>query len=131
MNECRPDPSFDPASVQHMLNKWVIGAVAGTAETIEKALAEYRFNDAAAAIYQFSWGTFCDWYLEFTKPILQENGHPFADETRKTTAWVLDQILLLLNPFMPYITEYLYEELAERTEDKLLMEKAGRLMVII
>lgn len=124
MNECRPDPSFDPASVQHMLNKWVIGAVAGTAETIEKALAEYRFNDAAAAIYQFSWGTFCDWYLEFTKPILQENGHPFADETRKTTAWVLDQILLLLNPFMPYITEYLYEELAERTEDKLLMEKS-------
>jgi valyl-tRNA synthetase len=78
-------------------------------------MAAYKFKEAAGAIYQFVWGTFCDWYLEFTKPVLQAGGEEAA-EIRKTTAWVLQQILLLLNPFMPFITEELHEALLGQKE---------------
>ncbi|MCB1552070.1 MAG: class I tRNA ligase family protein, partial [Alphaproteobacteria bacterium] len=79
--------------------------------------------DAAIAIYQFVWGTFCDWYLEFTKPLLgeQNTNDSSKQETRDTTGWVLDQILILLNPFMPFITEELYESIAVRPKNQFLM----------
>jgi valyl-tRNA synthetase len=121
MNACAPRAGFDPATVEAVPNKWIIGAVAEARAAIDTAIAEYRFNEAAGAIYQFTWGTFCDWYLEFTKPILQEEGHALADETRAVTGWVLEQIFIMLNPFMPFITESLYAQLAERKEgDRLL-----------
>ncbi len=121
MNGCTPVESFDPASASYVPNKWIIGAVSDTSDAIEKALESYRYNDAAAAIYQFTWNTFCDWYLEFTKPVLEQGG-AVADETKAVTGWVLDQILTLLNPFMPFITEELYESIAERSDKKPLME---------
>jgi len=113
MNDCRLDPAFDPASVQYIPNQWIISALTETTATIERAMDEYRFNEAAAAIYHFVWGTFCDWYLEFTKPVLAEDSARAA-EVRLTTGWVLDQILTILNPFMPFITEELYEPRPEQ-----------------
>lgn len=126
MNGCNPNPDFTPDQAQQTVNKWIIGAVMDAQKAIDKNIAEYRFNDAAAAIYQFVWGTFCDWYLEFTKPLLGEGNTNDAlkQETRDTIGWVLDQILVLLNPFMPFITEELYASIAVRPKDSLLMGQA-------
>ncbi|MDB5490809.1 MAG: valS [Micavibrio sp.] len=121
MNHCKPDADFNPLDVEATSNKWIIHQVTELKAAIEQGLGAYKFNDAAGAIYHFIWGTFCDWYLEFTKPIIQSEGHALAEETRKTTAWVLDQALLLMNPFMPFITEELYNEMAERPLNKMLI----------
>lgn len=123
MNECKLSPSFDPAAVQGVLNRWIISEVAQLTDSINVSMTELKYNEGAAAVYQFIWGTFCDWYLEFTKPILQGGGdEALADETRKTTAWVLDQALVLLNPYMPYITETLYRQIAERKPGEMLLK---------
>lgn len=116
MNDCRPDPAFDPGKVAYVPNQWIVSEVVKTRRAIDQALESYRFNDAANAIYHFTWGTFCDWYLEYTKPVLgeREASDSRAIETRATTAWILDQILSLLNPFMPFLTEELYENIARR-----------------
>ncbi|MFA7275953.1 MAG: valine--tRNA ligase [Pseudobdellovibrionaceae bacterium] len=123
MNGCNPNPDFTPDKATQTVNRWIISAVMDAQKEIDKNMAEFRFNDAAGAIYQFVWGTFCDWYLEFTKPLLGEGNSNAAlkQETRDTIGWVLDQILVLLNPFMPYITEELYESIAVRPKDALLM----------
>jgi valyl-tRNA synthetase len=113
MNECHPVAGFDPAKVTLSVNRWAVGELALTAAKIGEALDALRFNEAAVAIYQFAWGSFCDWYLEFTKPLLAEGGEA-AVETRATTAWLLDQILVLLHPIMPFISEELYENLGDR-----------------
>jgi len=118
MNGCKAPAGFDPSSVKYTPNQWIIAGVAQTQATIDKALGAYKFNEAANALYQFIWGTFCDWYLEFTKPLLQEES-AHQDEIRHTTGWVLSQIYLLLNPFMPYITEELAEKMLD--VDGLLM----------
>ncbi len=119
MNDCLPDPSFDPQSVTYTPNKWIVNEVANTAKTIGNAIETYKFNESAGAIYQFVWGTFCDWYLEFTKPVLSA-GDERAEETRKTTGWVLEQILLLLNPFMPFITEELHKSFGSEDGKRLI-----------
>ena len=89
------------------VNRWIIGETAATARRIEEALSAYRFDEAANAIYQFAWGSFCDWYLELIKGQID-------DETRTVAGWVLDQILVMLHPFMPFITEELWHALGER-----------------
>lgn len=123
MNGCNPNFDFTPDQATETINKWIIGELLNTKKGIEQHLEDYRFNDAANVIYQFVWGTFCDWYLEFTKPLLGEGNTNGAlkQETRDTIGWVLDQILILLNPFMPFITEELYESIAVRPKDALLM----------
>lgn len=123
MNGAMPRAEFKPETAKHTINTWIIGAVMDAQKAIDKNIEEYRFNDAAGAIYQFVWGTFCDWYLEFTKPLLGEGNSDDAlkQETRDTIGWVLDQILILLNPFMPFITEELYESIAVRPKESLLM----------
>lgn len=121
MNGCQPQAGFDPSSVAHPVNKWIMGAVGECSDAIEKALAEYKFNDAANAIYQFVWGNFCDWYLEFTKPLLAGDDERLKEEIKGTTGWVLDQILLLLNPFMPFVTEEIYATIAPRPAGKKLL----------
>ena len=90
-----------------------------TTRKVDQALTDYRFNEAASTLYHFVWGTFCDWYLEFTKPLL--NDEDARLETQATTGWVLDQILLLLNPFMPFVTEELFAKLTERQEGERLI----------
>jgi len=93
---------------QNTLNKWIIGETAKTLETVDEALEAYRFNDAALALYAFTWGTVCDWYVELTKPILQGDDAAAKAETEQTLAWVLDQCLIMLHPIMPFITEELW-----------------------
>jgi valyl-tRNA synthetase len=110
MNGCVLDPGFDPASSREKVNRWIISRLAETARAVEAAMVDYRFNEAANAIYHFLWGEFCDWYLEFTKPILGGDDAAAARETRAATAWVLNQVLHLLHPFMPFITEELWQQ---------------------
>ena len=177
MNECRVDQNFNPKSVNSTLNRWIVGKVAEAEAAMTGALDAYRFNDAAAALYAFTWNTFCDWYLEFAKPIFilgrtgqdlidkvkqisdqrdhverakivtfvddflknepikrdafRQAGIPLGsenledtfrdyiiacDETQKTTAWVLDQIITLLHPIVPFITEELWQTRADRAQ---------------
>ncbi|KAF0146630.1 MAG: valyl-tRNA synthetase [Rhodospirillaceae bacterium] len=114
MNHCHPVPGFMPGTVTSTLNRWIIGKTSEAGRKVTEALASYRFNDAAQILYTFTWNTFCDWYLECAKPTLQAGD--VQGETRATTAWVLDRILILLHPFMPFLTEELWGQLApERT----------------
>ena len=112
MNRCLPQPGFVPANLSLTVNRWIVGALAGAGDRVSAALEVFKFNEAASALYQFTWGTFCDWYLEFTKPILTGGDAAAQAETRAVTAWVLDQLLILLHPVMPYITEELWERLS-------------------
>jgi valyl-tRNA synthetase len=109
MNECIPDNNFDPKKCKLTLNKWIVGKTAEAVKAMEIAIESYRFNDVANTLYQFTWGTFCDWHLEFSKPMFQGENEEEKVETRATTAWVLDQILHLLHPIMPFITEELWK----------------------
>ena len=110
-----------PVTPNATLNKWIIGETARVREEVDAALATYRFNDAASALYAFVWGKVCDWYVELSKPLLQdgEGDSEVAKETRETMAWVLDQCLILLHPLMPFITEDLWNQTAKR--DKMLV----------
>jgi len=110
MNECKPVDGFDPSSVKSVLNKWIIGKVVDAERRTRAAIDSYRFNDIASAIYQFTWGTYCDWYLELLKPVLQGDDGEAKEEARATAAWALDQILLLAHPVIPFITEELWQK---------------------
>ncbi|MDY0874182.1 valine--tRNA ligase [Dongia rigui] len=122
MNECKADPSFDPAKVSAAVNRWMIGRLAACAQAIDQAMAQYRYNDAAGALYRCIWNEFCDWYVEFTKPIIQGDDERLKAETRACTAWVLGQLLHLLHPFMPFITEELWPQLGEANTSLLIGE---------
>ncbi len=95
-------------------NKWIIGETAKVLAEVDDALENYRFNDAASALYAFVWGRVCDWYVEFSKPLFDSQDADTIAETRATMAWVLDQCLILLHPIMPFITEELWGTLAKR-----------------
>ncbi|MBI5163347.1 MAG: valine--tRNA ligase [Magnetospirillum sp.] len=116
MNGCAPVAGFDPAAGEETGNRWSVGTTAEVADKVAQALEAYRFDAAAGTAYHFVWGTFCDWYLEFAKPIFGGENAAAQAETRATTAWALDQILHLLHPFMPFITEELWAQLGERGE---------------
>jgi len=113
MNECEGRVDFDPGKVTTTLNRWIISELVKTEEMVRLGIEAYRFNDAASALYQFVWNVYCDWFLEFAKPVFGGAEGPAKTETRETAAWVLDQILLLLHPFMPFITEELWARVAE------------------
>ena len=98
------------------VNKWIIGETARTREAVDAAMSDYRFNDAASALYSFVWGMVCDWYVELSKPLLLDGDEVQKAETRATMAWVIDQCLLLLHPIMPFITEELWATLAPRAK---------------
>ena len=119
MNECVRQFDFDPAGVQHTLNRWIVGETERAAVAVTQGLEGYRFNEAAGAIYEFVWGVYCDWYLELIKPILAGDDEEAKAETRNCAAWVLDQCLKLLHPFMPFITEELWAHMVEHGEQRL------------
>jgi valyl-tRNA synthetase len=112
MNRCTRQEGFDPKRLGGTVNRWIAGEVERAAAAVTTGIEGYRFNEAAGAVYEFVWGTFCDWYLELIKPILEADDEAAKAETRATTAWALDQILKLLHPFMPFITEELWDRLA-------------------
>ncbi|PXW73802.1 valyl-tRNA synthetase [Blastomonas natatoria] len=105
------------------VNRWIIGEVVETVAALDKALGDLRFDAAANAIYHFVWDQFCDWYLELIKPVLSAEGDAGeAAETRAVAGWVLDQILVMLHPFMPFITEELWHALGERSGDLIVAQ---------
>jgi valyl-tRNA synthetase len=120
MNECATLADFNPSSVKETINQWIITQLADTLATIEQAIDDYRFNDAASTIYQFVWNLYCDWYLEFTKPVLLGNDSAAKKETQATVAYVRDEILKSLHPFMPFVTEELWQVTANGPRQSLL-----------
>ena len=121
MNECHPVEGFDPSSVQLTLNKWIVGKVVEAERAMSGAIDTYRFNDAASSIYQFTWNTFCDWYVEFAKPMFMGDDENARAETQATAAWVLDQILLLMHPITPFITEELWTKLSDKRTSSIMI----------
>ncbi|HEY5336931.1 MAG TPA: valine--tRNA ligase, partial [Rhizomicrobium sp.] len=113
MNGCVTQPGFDPAAVKLTINKWIIGEARNALTDVTRNIEDLRFNEAAGAAYRFVWDVFCDWYLEFAKPLFTGSDEALKAETRATAAWVRDFILKLLHPFMPFITEELWERTAE------------------
>ncbi len=114
MNGCLRVEGFDPKTAKETLNRWIAHETAKTSREVTEALESFKFNDAAAAVYRFVWNVFCDWYLELSKPVLTGPDGPAKSETRAITAWALDEILKLLHPFMPFITEELWRVTAEQ-----------------
>lgn len=102
--------SLEAPAATSAVNRWIIGEVSATLAKLDKAFEELRFDGMADAIYHFVWDQFCDWYLELIKGQID-------DETKAVAGWVLDQILVMLHPFMPFITEELWHALADRPYD--------------
>ncbi|MCC3304973.1 valine--tRNA ligase [Sneathiella sp. HT1-7] len=120
MNECKVPDGFDPFTVKETINQWIVGETVKCEAAVRAALESYRFNDASNAIYAFTWNVFCDWYLEFAK--LPFQGDDKA-ETQATAAWAFDQILKILHPFMPFVTEELWGSVAaERSSDLIVAD---------
>ncbi|QAY75457.1 valine--tRNA ligase [Sphingosinicella sp. BN140058] len=103
--------ALEPPAAEHPVNRWIVGETVKTIQALDLALAELRFDESANTLYHFVWGSFCDWYLELIKPLL---AGPEGAETRAVAGWVLDQILVSLHPFMPFITEELWHALGDR-----------------
>ncbi|APR52993.1 valine--tRNA ligase [Sphingomonas koreensis] len=114
---------IEPPVATLAVNKWIVAETVATVQAMDLAFADHRFDEAANAIYQFTWSRFCDWYLELIKPVLQTEGAEGAEETRLVAGWVLDQILVLLHPFMPFITEELWSKLGDRPDYPLITAK--------
>jgi valyl-tRNA synthetase len=114
MNNCVAVQGFDPHSNRETLNRWIGHELAGARREITEAIEAYKFNEAAAAVYRFVWNIYCDWYVELAKPALTGPDGPVKDETRAMVAFVRDEILKLLHPFMPFITEELWQVTAEQ-----------------
>ena len=113
VNECRRVEGFDPASVELTINRWIRGELAKVTAEVSAALDAARFDEASQALYRFVWNVFCDWWLELAKPTLNGSDEAAKAETRAMGAWLLDQCCVLLHPFMPFITEELWAELAK------------------
>ena len=112
MNECVRVAGFDPGAVKLTVNRWIVGETVKCARAVTAALEACAFDDVATALYRFIWNVFCDWYLELAKPVLNGDDHMARAETRATAAWALDEMLKLLHPVSPFITEELWAELA-------------------
>jgi valyl-tRNA synthetase len=123
MNGAAFDPGFDPRGCRETVNLWIASATRDCAAAVTQALEAYRFDEAANRLYAFVWGSFCDWYLEFTKPILQGDDATAQIETRATIGWVLAQIVHLLHPIMPYVTEEVWAQLGGTGAGMLLTTK--------
>jgi valyl-tRNA synthetase len=113
MNGCATLPGFEPDDVEEVLNRWIAHETARTVGEVTAAIEAYKFNEAASAVYHFVWNIYCDWYIELAKPVLLGPESPAKTETCATVAWARDQILALLHPFMPFITEELWKVTAE------------------
>lgn len=109
MNECAYEAGFNVESVQSPINQWILSHLSTVIKQMTEALNGYRFHDAAQILYQFVWSRFCDWYVELAKPMLMDVQPKIQQETRKTVAWVFNHILRLLHPFMPFVTEELWQ----------------------
>ncbi|MBJ6986989.1 MULTISPECIES: valine--tRNA ligase [unclassified Devosia] len=124
MNEARRVAGFDPKTNKLALNRWIVGSTVRALADVRKGIEDYRFNEAANSAYDFVWGTFCDWYVEFAKPVFSGEDEAAKAETRATAAWALDQILIMLHPMMPFVTEELWAktgEFGDKRESMLIL----------
>ncbi len=121
MNECRSRPDFDPRTCQQAVNQWAIGEAVKTCQQVTENIEKYRFNDAAEAIYKFAWNSYAAWYIELIKPIMNGEDEAAKDETRAAAGWILDQVLKLLHPFMPFITEELWAKTSDHRGTQLIL----------
>ena len=110
MNDAAYGPEFDPAANANRVNRWIVSQLAQLEPRVRAAIEGYRFNEAAHELYQFVWHSYCDWYLEFAKPLLQSDDPGVLAETRATALWTLHRALAMLHPFMPFLTEELWEQ---------------------
>ncbi|WP_040674053.1 valine--tRNA ligase [Nitrobacter sp. Nb-311A] len=122
MNECVLPPDFDATAAKETLNRWIVHETARATCEVTEAIESSRFNDAAGALYRFVWNVYCDWYLELAKPVISGEDGPAKSETRAMVAWARDEILKLLHPFMPFITEELWAVTSARTQLLTLTE---------
>jgi valyl-tRNA synthetase len=120
INGCATVAGFDPRQAKETLNRWIAHETAHAAAEITAAIETYKFNDAAAAAYRFVWNIYCDWYLELAKPVLLGSDGPAKSETQAAVAWARDEILKLLHPFMPFITEELWAVTAQPERKAML-----------
>src|SRR6201747_728208 len=114
MNACVLPSGLDPTQAKETLNRWIAHETSRATREVTEAIEAYRFNDAAGSIYRFVWNVYCDWYLELAKPVLMGEEGAAKAETRAMVAWARDEILKLLHPFMPFITEELWAVTAKR-----------------
>ena len=122
MNACVTVPGFDPAAVTQTVNQWIVAEATRASAGVTEAIEKLRFNDAAGTVYHFVYDVFCDWYLEFAKPLFTGEDEAKKAETRATAAWVRDHVLKILHPFMPFITEELWAVTATQPRHTLLIE---------
>jgi len=124
MNECAAVPGFDPKGVTEKINRWIVSEASDCIAAVGQGLDTYRFNEAASALYRFTWNTYCDWYLELAKPIFAGDDEAAKAETRATAAWVRDTILTLLHPIMPFVTEELWRASESAARPNLLIAQS-------
>ncbi len=120
MNECKLQTGFDETQAKLAVNQWIIAKAKQATKEVTDNLNAFRFSEAANAVYQFVWGSFCDWYIEMIKPILYGEDESAKAETRAAFAWVLDRILVILHPFMPFITTELWNNTCDNRSCKLI-----------
>ena len=115
--------SIEAPAASLAVNRWIVGEMATTARALERAMQDLRFDAYADAIYRLIWNIFCDWYLELIKPVLQGEDADAAAETRAVAGWALDQLLVMLHPVMPFVTEELWHALGARGEHDLIVAR--------
>jgi valyl-tRNA synthetase len=113
MNGVGASDSIAAPPAELPVNRWIIGEVVETLAKLDRAFDELRYDEMADAIYHFVWGTLCDWYVELVKGA-------FDEETKRVAAWAFDQILVMLHPLMPFITEELWRAMGERPYDLIV-----------
>ncbi|RYY22869.1 MAG: valine--tRNA ligase [Sphingomonadales bacterium] len=115
--------TLEPPVASLAVNRWIIAETVATVQALDLALADLRFDEAANTIYQFTWSRFCDWYLELIKPVMvgEERGS-IDPESKAVAGWVLDQILVMLHPFMPFITEELWSKMGTREHELIVAQ---------
>ena len=121
-NDCKFENIETPNDLKLNINKWIFVEFTNTNEKIKKSIDSYRFDEAARIAYQFVWHSFCDWYLELSKTIYYSNNQSSKDETRSVSAYIFREILILLHPFIPFITEevWLKNKLDRNSKDYLM-----------
>ena len=107
-NNCDFSKIKEKPNLSININKWIYSELIETKNKIEKNLNDYRFDEAAKNAYQFTWHSYCDWYLELSKTILFSEDEKAKDEVRQVSAYVFKQILILLHPFIPFVTEEIW-----------------------
>jgi len=111
LNNCKLSKSLNIKKINLDVNKWIYFELVNTSTLVKKHIDNFRFDEAAKIIYQFVWHSYCDWYIEFLKPIFDSKNHKNLEESRNMLSFVQSNILILLHPFIPFFTEKVWKDL--------------------